>query len=119
MAFYNSYNIVNSIFSILQKDSSNPVESTPASVSNKIVFTCYIDGDAEIFIMNIDVTNQKQITSNSANDGFPCFNVASDKIAFVSNRDVDDEIYIMNTDGSNQQQLTFKQCHRSLPRLVA
>jgi Tol biopolymer transport system component len=103
MAFYNSYNIVNSIFSILQKDSSNPVESTPASVSNKIVFTCYIDGDAEIFIMNIDVTNQKQITSNSAND----------------NRDGDDEIYIMNTDGSNQQQLTFKQCHRSLPRLVA
>jgi TolB protein len=56
--------------------------------------------------MNIDGSNQKNLTNNVSKDESPCFSTDGSKIAFVSYRDGNGEIYVMNIDGSNQKNLT-------------
>ncbi|MDH5682254.1 MAG: hypothetical protein OEZ36_11740, partial [Spirochaetota bacterium] len=72
----------------------------------KIAFHSIRDGQNEIYIMNIDGTEQTRLTNNPANDGNPSFSPDGNKIAFSSNRDVDWEIYIMNVDGTGQTNLS-------------
>ena len=72
----------------------------------KIAFTSTRDGNSQIYIMNIDGSNQEGLTNNKYNEGLPCFSPDGLKIAFTSSRDGNLEIYIMNIDGSNQKNLT-------------
>jgi TolB protein len=71
---------------------------------SKIAFTSKHGEKYEIYIMNIDGTNQEMLTD--IDDYDPCFSTDGSKIVFVSGRDGNSEIYIMNIDGSNQQNLT-------------
>ena len=73
----------------------------------KIAFYSNRDGNGEIYIMNVDGSEQVNLTNNPADDwGEPSFSPDGSKIAFVSKRDGLDEIYIMNVDGSGQTRLT-------------
>jgi Ca2+-binding RTX toxin-like protein len=69
-------------------------------------------GDDEIFIMNPDGTELKQLTFNTVDDSQPTLSPNGQKIVFVSsgaqfsNPQGDDEVYIMNSDGSDSQNLT-------------
>ena len=89
-------------------DSSSIYSSNPwfTPDGRQLVFASNRDGDAEIFIMNLDGSGIKQLTMNLADDADPQFAPGCDKIFFVSDRDGDDEIFSMKTDGTNQQQLT-------------
>ena len=58
------------------------------------------DGNYEIYVMNIDGSEQVRLTNNTAVDLEPSFSPDGFKIAFDSNRDGNYEIYIMNMDGS-------------------
>ena len=71
---------------------------------SKIAFTSKHAEKYEIYIMNIDGTNQEMLTD--IDDYDPCFSTDGSKIVFVSGRDGNSEIYIMNIDGSNQKNLT-------------
>lgn len=74
--------------------------------ATRIAFTTRRDGNAEIYTMNQDGTDQIRLTNNSSRDGSPNWSPDATLIAFDSERDGSSEIYIMNADGSHQTRLT-------------
>lgn len=74
----------------------------------RIVF----ERDKNIWIMNSDGTEQRQLTTDPAYDHDPTFSASGNKIAFLTRRGIDgpisrDNIWIMNTDGSGQTRVTI------------
>lgn len=80
--------------------------TTEGGRPTQVAFASDRDGDSEIFAMNADGTNLRQLTFNTANDDKPSWSKDGRRIAFESNMDGDYEIYLMNADGSNLIQLT-------------
>jgi len=72
----------------------------------KIAFVSDRDGNREIYIMNSDGSDLKNLTNNPANDFGPKWSPDGKKIAFVSDRGGNEDIYVMNVDGSGQTNLT-------------
>lgn len=73
---------------------------------SQIAFHSNRDGNAEIYIMNSDGSNQRQLTDNNVDDWWPSWSPDGDYIVFQSNRDGNYEIYKMNSDGINPIRLT-------------
>ena len=74
--------------------------------SDVIAFCSDRDGDFEIYLINVDGSNFRQLTDNTANDWAPAWSPDATQIAFESDRDGDYEIYVMDADGSEPQRLT-------------
>ena len=73
----------------------------------KIAFTTNRTGSDDIWVANVDGTNETQLTNVFPTvDGFPAWSPNGSKIAFASNRDGDYDIYTMNPDGTNQVSIT-------------
>ena len=62
----------------------------------------------EIYVMDDDGGNQRNLTKNPFKDWDPSWSPDSKRIAFVSNREEDGnrEIFVINADGSNPRKLT-------------
>lgn len=73
--------------------------------------SCYYD----IYIMNSDGTNLKNLTNTPASEWVPMWSPDGQKIAFSSDRDGDSEIYIINKDGTNLIQLTQNKAYDGRP----
>ena len=63
----------------------------------------------DIFIMNSDGSNKRQLTNTSAKEDIPLFLDDGSRIIFHSDIEGNYEIYSMNKDGSDQQNLTNNQ----------
>ena len=75
--------------------------------AEQIVFYSSRDGDPEIYVMNADGSDVRQLTDNSKSDWGPDLSPDEEQIAFYSeDEDGDLEIYVMNADGSDVRQLT-------------
>ncbi len=74
----------------------------------KILFSSNRDGDFEVYLMNADGSDLKQLTSNTFSDVYPVWSPDGKRIAFHSNRDSYKEIYFMNADGSGQTRLSVR-----------
>ena len=80
----------------------------------RIAFSSGRDGNAEIYVMDVNGKNQRRLTNNRHGDGSPSWSPDGKRIAFVSNRDghvnirggSTYEIYVMDADGGNEQKLT-------------
>lgn len=79
---------------------------TLSSDGRTILFESDRTGNSEIYTMNVDGTNIKQLTFNDSNDDSPAWSSDGKLIAFASVRDGDSEIYVMDRNGQNQKRLT-------------
>ena len=114
---------------ILQQLTDGPGYDAEATVSpkgDKIVFTSVRSGDLELWVMDIDGSNQKQITDELGYDGGAFFSPDGSKIVFRASRPKTDEdikeykellaqglvqptameLFICNAIGSDLMQLT-------------
>jgi Tol biopolymer transport system component len=93
------------------------VGGSPAEPMGKIAFqrSTFNDDprvwadDTEIFVMDADGANKRNVTNNPARDYFGSFNPDGTRIVFTSNRDTGvrgaQEIFVMDSDGSNVEPL--------------
>ena len=72
----------------------------------KIVFSSPMSGNDEIWAINADGSEQRQLTNNKADDSQPIVSPDNNWIFFASNRTGKVHIWRMNSDGSNQIQIT-------------
>lgn len=89
-----------------------------ASVSpdgSKMAVVLTKDGDAEIYIANLDGSGLKRLTNDPAIDVSPTWSPDGKRIAFVSNRDGTPQIYVMNADGSGVRRVTFVGSYNQTP----
>lgn len=74
--------------------------------NGKIVFSSPISGSDEIWSMNADGSEQRQLTGTAADEFMPVTSADGNTIFFTSNRTNEMHVWRMNFDGSNQLQLT-------------
>ena len=88
------------------KKFTNVIDSYPmfSPDGKKIVFESNRSGNFEIYTINTDGSDIKQLTHDTSFDGTPAWSPDGKSIVFASERDKDPEIYIMNADGSNQKE---------------
>ena len=83
----------------------------------KIAFRKIIgDMNSEIFVANNDGTNSRNITNNSAFDGWPAWSPDGKWIAFASNRESAYQIYIMDENGGNVRLVANTEGRATAPR---
>ena len=71
-----------------------------------IAFASDRDGNQEIYLMNKNGSDQRNLTKNPANDFSPAGMPGGDEIAFTSDRDGHQEIYLIDVDGNLYGSLT-------------
>jgi len=100
-------------------------EATISPVGDKIVFTSTRTGDIELFTMNLDGSEVKQLTFEEGYDGGAFFSQDGKQIVYRASRPKDKELeeyrsllkehlirphslelYVMNADGTNKRQVT-------------
>src|SRR5215204_4046374 len=72
----------------------------------KLYFSTQRTGDAEIWSVNADGSDLRQLTNNPAADVVPMVSQDSKTVFFQSDRSGTTQLWRMNADGSNQRQLT-------------
>lgn len=92
--------------------------SQPAAVHNdlfpawspdgtRLAFTSDRSGDPEIFVVGIDGTGLRQLTTTPGRDAHPSWSPDGTRIAFQSPRNEGQtRLFLMDADGSGQQQIT-------------
>ena len=128
---HDSYDILlaNKKGKVLKKLTNAPgydAEATVSPTGDKIVFTSTRSGDLELWIMDIDGSNQKQITTALGYDGGAFFSADGKKLVYRASRPTTEaeineykellkqglvapsnmEIFTCNVDGSDVKQIT-------------
>ncbi len=65
----------------------------------QIAFSTTRDGNYEVYVMDEDGGNPRNLTDHPATDWFPSWSPGGQRIAFTSDRDGNYEIYVMDSDG--------------------
>ena len=77
------------------------------NAQEQIAFSSNRDGNSEIYVMNANGRNQRNLTITPfSHDSSPSWSPDGKHIAFSSERDGDIEIYVMDANGGNQRNLT-------------
>lgn len=85
---------------------------------NWMVFASDMDGNDEIYIMNLESYEIKRLTDNDGYDGNPMVSHDGQVIVFVSDRDGDKEIFRMNRNGGDLVQLTYNEVEDDNPTIT-
>lgn len=105
-----------------ERNASPNVSFSPAISPDgtKIAFANKIDGNTDIFLMNSDGSDVKNLSNNSALDASPTFSPDGKEIFFQSNREGNFQrthLFRMNLDGTNQRRITDKEGYEFSPSL--
>ncbi|MEX2178133.1 MAG: hypothetical protein WD801_05455 [Gemmatimonadaceae bacterium] len=73
---------------------------------SRIAFTSPRDGNPDVFIVNADGSDLRNLTQHPGTDVYPAFSPDGTRIAFMSSRDGTSDIFVMNADGSAPVNLT-------------
>ena len=87
-------------------DESTSPEPPVIEKTLKIAFISDRDGNAEIYVMNADGTEQNRLTDNDGADGPFAWSPDGSRICYVSERVGFIGIYVMDADGTHQRLLT-------------
>ena len=102
-------------FHLFTAESDNPSELKELAQSrdgiaftpdNRIVYATDTSGNEEIWIMNLDGSDQRQLTNDKNLDAYPYISPNNRYIYFASNRTGQTQLWRMNLDGSEQTQIT-------------
>ena len=80
-----------------------------------IVFVSWRDGNGEVYAMDADGSEPRNLTQHPAKDVRPAWSPDGRRIAFVSRRDGNSEVYVMNADGSGKRNLTRNRASDDYP----
>jgi Tol biopolymer transport system component len=83
-----------------------PMPPPPLAEAGSLLFTSLRDGNAELYTMKADGSNQRRLTSNQAADEWPRRSPDGAQILFASNRDGMDDLYLIGTAGQGLTRLT-------------
>ncbi|RKU38248.1 hypothetical protein C6496_07060 [Candidatus Poribacteria bacterium] len=113
---YTQLLILSAILSALLVFSGVRVGWAKAPKTEKIAFVSKRDGNAEIYIMNPDGTEQVNLTQHPAEDYDPAWAPDGKQILFSSDRTGDTfDLYLMDTDGKNVQKVFKNNEYRRNP----
>jgi len=82
-----------------------PGDIRPAVHDTKVAFMGNRDGDWEIYVVGLDGSGLKQLTSNGASDGLPVWSPDGKTLAFVSDQGGTWAVWAMGADGANARRL--------------
>lgn len=91
------------------------VSSGGNGMNGKIVFQSDRDGNYELYVMDPDGTDIRNLTSHPASDTAPVPSPDGRRIAFQSNRDNNNEIYILDLETGAQTNLTNDEANDHSP----
>jgi hypothetical protein len=83
--------------------------------TKKIVFTSNMNGNEDIFSMNIDGTELTRLTDYPGKDNYPSVSPDGKKIAYTSDINGTWQIMVMNWDGTEKAQLTHNPWRSGYP----
>ena len=81
----------------------------------KIAFTSTRDGNAEIYLMNPDGSEQVNLTKSRSHETQPAWSPTGEHILFSSNQDGEWDLYLMDADGTNVRKIFQGLARRSYP----
>jgi Tol biopolymer transport system component len=92
----------------LRLTSEPGLDAQPIWISGgqRLIFTSWMDGDADIYTMDIDGGGLVNLTQHPSDDASPSLSPDGTQIAFFSLRTRMRELYLMESDGQGLRQLT-------------
>ncbi len=87
------------------------------TADGRLIFMSTASGNCDLWMIQADGSEQRQLTSNAAIDIEPCVTADNRYIVFLSNRTGGYQVWRMNIDGSNQIQLTRDDIIKRCPTL--
>ena len=82
-----------------------------APTTPKIAFSSDRDGNDEIYVIDIDGKNPRNLTNHPGSDYSPVWSPDGRRIAFLSLRKKEHGLYVMDADGNNQHYLAHMHQH--------
>ena len=92
--------------------------AAPSPDGRQVVFYSGRDGDYELYLMNLDGSGQRRLTTVPGRDATPIFSPDSQWILFESDRSGNYEIYAMRLGGSEILNLTNNPANEFVPNFT-
>jgi TolB protein len=74
---------------------------------NSVVFSQAIEGNTDIFVMDLRTRRSAQLTRDPSIDTAPSFSPDGQRVVFESDRGGTQQLYVMDSSGGNVRRLTF------------
>jgi serine/threonine protein kinase len=98
----------NTVTPTIEKAATSPTPPTPDRGGSQIAFDSERSGNLDIYIMNVDGSNFRQLTGSSGAERGPAWSPDGTQIAFygAASKNGSYDIYVINTDGTGLRNLT-------------